>query len=362
MLKKNRNLLLTILAGALLLAFTLWMDKSGVDRYFVRIMQYWAIYIIFGTSFQLLYGYSGMLSLGHAGLIAIGAYAVALLTTSPQVKMESFLLQPPVQFIAVAEWPFLPALIAGAILAAIIGSLVATPALRLGGDYLAIVTLGFAEVIRLAIVNIPSITNGAMGLRSVPLTATVFSTWAFALVSLFVFQRFESSSYGRALLAIKEDEIGAEALGINIFKHKVMAFVVSSLFAGIGGGLMASILGTIDPNTFKMALTNIAVTIVVLGGMRSLTGVVIASGIYVVLSEFLRIFESPMSFMGLQWKGIGGIRVLIFGVMLVLIILFVPHGMFGDREFSWDYIFGKFRKWFGKKPAVNADSNSGGAK
>jgi len=352
--------LLTIAVLAVFLAILAIVDKSGLDRYYIRILQYWAIYIIFGTSFQLLYGYSGMLSLGHAGLIAVGAYTVALLTLSPEIKAVSFLLKPPIWPISVVQWPFFPSLLMAGILAAVVGFLVAMPALRLGGDYLAMVTLGFAEVIRLVVVNLPSVFNGAMGLRSIPLTANLVWTWGFAIISVFAFRRLETSSYGRALLAISEDEIGAEALGINIYKHKLLAFVISSFFAGIGGGLMASILGTIDANTFKMLLTNAAVTIVVLGGMRSLTGVVLASGIYVIMSEFLRVFESPAIVFGISLPGIGGVRVLIFGLMLVLIILFMRNGLLGAKEFSWEWLFSKFNNIFKRKDGMNADMDKTG--
>ncbi len=357
---KTRNIILTLISVAALLGIMYFVQNSSIDRYYVRILQFWSIYIIFGASFQLLYGYTGLLSLGHAGLIAVGSYAVAVLTLSPEVKAISFLLQPPIWPISVIQIPFLPALLIGGILAALFGLIVAVPALRLGGDYLAMVTLGFAEVILLMVVNMPSIFNSAMGLRSIPQSATLVITWGTAIICVFILKRFETSSFGRALLAISEDEIGSEALGINIFSHKVMAFVISSFFAGIGGGLMASVLGTIDPNTFKMALTNAAVTIVVLGGLRSMTGVVIASGIYTIMSEYLRVFETQQQFLGMTFKGIPGMRVLIFGFMLLFIILFMRNGMLGSKEFSWDWLFSLFKKPFSKNKDRNADMETTG--
>lgn len=357
----KRNTILTLAGIAVLLIVMALIDNSGLDRYYIRILQYWSIYIIFGASFQLLYGYTGLLSLGHAGLIAIGSYAVALFTLSPEVKAQSFLLQPAIWPINVVEWPFLPALILGAILAAVVGLLVAAPALRLGGDYLAIVTLGFAEVIRMLIVNMPTVFNGAMGLRSVPQTANLVWTWGAAVICVFFLKRLETSSFGRALLAISEDEIGAEALGINIFKHKILAFVVSSFFAGVGGGLMASVLGTIDPNTFKMVLTNTAVTVVVLGGMRSMTGVIIASGIYTITSEYLRTFETPRVMFGVDFPGIPGMRVLIFGALLLLIMLYMRNGLLGSKEFSWEWLFTSIKKLFsrGKKLEAGTEKTGG---
>jgi branched-chain amino acid transport system permease protein len=358
--KPRTKTILTIIGLAAFIGILAILDKSGIDRYYIRILQFWSIYIIFGASFQLLYGYTGLLSLGHAGLIAIGSYAVALLTLSPKIKAASFLLQPPIWPISVVEWPLLPALIAGGLLAALAGLLVAMPALRLGGDYLAMVTLGFAEVIRMIVINLPTVFNGAMGLRSIPQTANLVWTWSIAIVCIFVMRRLETSSFGRALLAISEDEIGSEALGISLFRHKILAFVISSFFAGIGGGLMASVLGTIDANTFKMVLTNAAITIVVLGGMRSLTGVVIASGIYTIMSEYLRVFETPAVIAGLHFPGIPGMRVEIFGFMLLFLMLFMRNGMLGSKEFSWGWLFSKIMGIFTKKKDMKTDMEKTG--
>lgn len=356
---KTRKNILSIIAGALVIGLMFYLQNSGLDRYYIRILQYWGIYVIFGASFQLLYGYTGLLSMGHAGLIAIGSYTVAVLTLDPAVKAMSYLLKPPSPLIANVQIPFFPALILGGIFSAIFGFLVATPALRLGGDYLAMVTLGFAEVIRLLFVNLPSMFNGSMGLRSIPLSATLVTTWVIAIICIFILKRLETSNFGRNLLAISEDEIGAEALGINVFSYKISSFVISSFFAGIGGGLMASMLGTIDPNTFKMVLTNAAVTIVVLGGIRSMTGVIISSGIYTIMSEYLRVFESPISIGNHVFPGIPGARVMIFGFMLLFIILFMRDGMLGAKEFSWDWLFSLFKKKPKKSSPsgeINADS------
>lgn len=344
---KIRNYILTFLSGCAVVCFMSFLQNKGLDPYYVKILQYWAIYIIFGASFQLIYGYSGLLSLGHAGLIAVGAYVVALCTIPERVKSMSFLLSAPAPFIQNLSLPFIPALLLAGIVTAFIGFLIAAPALRLGGDYLAMVTLGFAEVIRLVLVNVPSVFNGALGLRSIPHSASLALIWAIAIVTMFVLKRIEMSSYGRAFLAINEDEIGSEALGISVFKNKILSFVISSFFAGIGGGLLASLLGTVDPNTFKSTLSYASVSIVVLGGLCSMTGVVLASGIYTISSEFLRILETPSTVFGVELPGIPGMRVLCFAAMLILLMLYRREGLLGSWEFSWNWFFGLFKK---KKP------------
>ena len=337
MKKLRTNHILTLFCIAAVLLFTHWVNDN-LSSYYVRILQFWGIYLIFGIAFQLVYGYTGQLSLGHAGLIAVGAYTIAVLTLSREIKATSYLLKPPMWPINLIEWPFLPSLILAGLLTALVGFLVASPALRLRGDYLAMVTLGFAEVIRLLIVNSPSFANGSMGLIGIPMVATPLLTWTIAIMTVFVLRRLASSSFGRAFKSIKEDEIASEALGIDIFRHKLIAFLVSSFFAGIGGGLLASVLGTIDPNTLRMQLTYAAITIVVLGGMQSITGCVIASGIYTIASELLREAEAPKTIWGINFPGIPGMRVEVFGLMLLLLILYMRKGLLGSREFSWEWL------------------------
>ena len=346
----RQHFLMSVASVIVVLLLMLIIQNSGLDSYYIRILKYWAVYVIFGASFQILYGYSGLLSLGHAGLIAVGAYTVALLTLSPEVKKMSFLFKPPAPIIANVQLPFIPALIIGGIVTAIIGFIIATPALRLGGDYLAMVTMGFSEVIRLLIINMPSLFNGAMGLRSIPQSCTLVMAWATAIFCVFVLKRIENSSFGRVLLAMNEDEIGAEALGISIFTNKVASFVISAFFAGIGGGLLASILGTIDPNSFKTTLTYAAISVVVLGGLRSTTGIIISAGIYTIASEALRFLETPLKISeNFTIPGIPGMRVLIFGLMLLLLMLYKRDGMMGWHEFSWDWLKKFVGKIFGKK-------------
>ena len=322
---------------ALLLLFMVW-GESNLPRYYIKILHFWGIYAILGITLQLIYGYTGQFSLAHAALVAVGAYTTGLLTLSPETKALSFLLAPPVWPINVIEWPLLPALLLSGFLTALVGIVVGAPALRLRGDYLAIVTMGVSEIIRLLFCNLPSVCNGAMGLKGIPMRATLWGTWLVVVITLFVVKRLVDSNYGRALKAIREDEIAAEALGVNLFYHKLLAFVVSAFFVGVAGGLMAQILGTIDPSTFGTVLSYAALTIVILGGVRSLTGTVIAAGIYTISSELLRAVEAPITVFGLDLPGVPGMRVIFFGVLLLMIILFYRKGLFGERELSWDVL------------------------
>jgi branched-chain amino acid transport system permease protein len=327
-------------AGLLVLAF---VAERKLDAFLIRLLNMWGIYTIMVASFTLVYGTTGQFSLAHAGLAAIGAYTVSLLTLPADAKQMSFLLSPPLPFIANIQMPFLPALILGGLLAAFVGFLIGSPALRLHGDYLLIVTFGFSEIIRLVLINIPMITNGAMGLKGVPYLSSLPWTALAAILTLFIIGRLINSSYGRALKCIREDEIAGEAVGINLYRHKTLAFIVSSFFVGIAGGLFAEILGTVDPNTFRPALTYAVVTMAILGGVRSLTGGVFAAGIYTAMSEILRSVEAPRDIFGYEFAGLPGLRQLVFAVMLLLLILFARRGLMGSREASWDWILSWFK-------------------
>lgn len=334
----SRSTLLTAVAVAALLAFSVW-GEHGLGDFVVRLLNMWGIYVILVSSFVLIYGVTGQFSLAHAGLAAIGAYTVSVLTLPPEAKLMSYLLQPPLGIIANVEWPLLPALLLGGVLAAAVGFMVGAPALRLQGDYLLIVTFGFSEIIRLVLINIPGITNGAMGLKGIPYLSNLTWTISAAIITVLVIHRLIGSNYGRALKCIREDEIAAEALGVNLFQHKTMAFVISSFFAGIAGGLLAEILGTVDPNTFRPALTYAVMTMAILGGIRSLTGGIVAAGIYTAMSELLRSVEAPRMIFGYDFAGLPGLRQLVFAAMLLLLILFARGGLMGGREFTWDWFF-----------------------
>lgn len=355
--KFDLKIILTLAAAAVILALSFVAEKR-LDDFQIRLLNMWGIYIIMVVGFNLIYGFTGQFSLAHAGLAAIGAYSVALLTLSPQAKQLSFFIAPPIWPISVLELPFLPSLLIGGILAAVVGFLIGAPALRLHGDYLLIVTFGFSEVIRLLLVNLPMVCNGAMGLKGIPQQSTLPLVIALAMGAVFIVKRLVDSSYGRALKCIREDEIAAEAMGVSLFRHKMLALVVSSFLVGIAGGLFANILGTVDPNTFKPYLTYAVVTMAVLGGVQSLTGGIIAAGVYTIMSELLRSVEAPRTILGMSFPGIPGLRTLAFAIMLLMLILFARQGIMGSKEFSWEKIITFFQRIFNRKKGAENREHS----
>ena len=354
-MKISRNTLLTL--GALIIfAGFLYVAQNMFNTYILRIINLCAIYSIFAITFNLIYGYTGQFSLGHAGFAAVGAYVAALLTMSAQQKEANFFLTPIVPALATMQWPFLFAIIAAGLLAALVGSLIAWPALRLRGDYLAIATLGFSEIIRVLLVNMQPVTNGALGLKGIPPYTNLFWSWGCVVITLFVIKRLTNTSYGRALRAIRDDEVAAEALGVQLARHKLMAFAVSAFFVGVAGALMANLISTIDPKVFLFFLTYQIVGITVMGGMGSLTGSTIAACLYTIFLEVLRPIESPFTIGNLHVPGVPGMRMVLFSILLLIVILFYRHGLMGTREFSWDRLFEFFRGKKKASPLTNSEA------
>lgn len=341
-------MILNLAAILVLLLFLVYADRN-LSSYNVRVLNLCAIYAILGMSMNLINGVTGLFSLGHAGFMAVGAYVTALLTMPPAVKEQNFFLEPIVPVLANVNMPFPIAITVGGIFAAFVAFLIGAPVLRLRGDYLAIATLGFSEIIRIVITNTQSITNGALGLKSIPGTTNLWWTYGTAILTLYIMFAIVNSSYGKAFKSIREDEIAAESMGVNLFKHKVMAFVIGAFFAGVGGGLLASLQGAINPLMFRFILTFNVVLVVVLGGMGSMSGSVISAFIVTSGLETLRVLDESINIGPIQMTGIPGLRMVVFSTMLMIVVIFFQRGLMGTNELSWDRIFQFFEKRFPKK-------------
>ena len=316
--KLNKTLIsYAVNAGLVVLLYVVMMVliKVGIiNRYYEGIVRLICINIIMAVSLNLVCGFMGQLALGHAGFMSLGAYAAALFT------MHCGLPE------AVA---FPLGLLVGGIVAAIVGFLIGIPALRMRGDYLAIITLGFGEIIRV-VANALPITGGAKGLSGIP-ASTNFS-WAYwvMILSVFVIFAFIKSRHGRAVISIREDEIAAEASGIRTTYYKMMAFVLAAFFAGIAGGLYAHHVGVLAPTKFDFNYSVEFLVMVVLGGMGSITGSIIAAIVLTILPEALRGFEDY--------------RMLLYSLVLIVMMLFRPTGLLGTYEFSLSRMLNRPRK------------------
>lgn len=260
------------------------------------------INIILAVGLNLVTGFTGQFSLGHAGFMSIGAYVGALINLHYH-----------------STGGFLGGVLAGALAATVVGILIGIPTLRLKGDYLAIATLGMAEIIRVVFLNL-EITNGAAGLSGIPRFTNWFWLYFFTVATILLVNNFIKSSYGRACISIREDEIAAESMGINTTKYKVMAFAIGAFFAGVGGALYSSYFYFIKPNIFGFLKSIDILVIVVLGGMGSITGSVIAAIVLAVLTTFFQSFTA--------------IRMILYSLLLVIIMIFRPQGIMGTKEIN----------------------------
>lgn len=319
----------------------LYWSQINLNSFYIRILNLAAIFAILGLSMNLVLGFTGMFSLGHSGFMCVGAYTAAILTMSPASKELIYYMVPITPALAQIEWPIFPAIIAAGLMAALFGLLVGIPALRLRDDYLAIATLGFAEIIRIVVTNTVSITNGSLGLKNIPSINSIWVYWGAAILTLLILKRMINSSWGYAFRAIRDNEIAAEAMGISIFKHKLISFTIGAFFAGIAGALMGFLITSVDPTMFRFLFTFQILLIVVLGGMGSLTGSVISAVVITIMMEVLRVVEQPISILGLNIPGLSGMRMVIFSVLLLLVILFYRQGLMGTKEFNWEWVLGK---------------------
>jgi branched-chain amino acid transport system permease protein len=307
-MKKSKKFWLFLILSVLLYGIIQFLINSGLlNPFYSNMLIFMAINVILAVSLHLVIGITGQFSIGHAGFLAVGAYISAIMTMKLQL-------------------PFSVALIAGGLIAALAGLLVGIPSLRLKGDYLAIATLGFAEIIRIVFLNIEYV-GGAAGMQVSHLT-----TWTYTFICLFitilVITNFTNSRHGRAAISIRENEIAADAMGINTTYYKVVAFALGSFFAGIAGGLYSHNFYIIQPTNFGFLKSFDILIYVVLGGLGSLSGSVIAAILLTIISTFLQDYPET--------------RMIIYSLVLVIVMLYRPQGLMGTREIT-DFFGGKLK-------------------
>jgi len=351
MLRKKRSLKYTYIDCAIIIGlFVLLAVLENImmpTHIFFTVVKKGAIYALLAVSMNLLNGFTGLFSLGQAGFMLIGAYTYAIFTIPLEMRESVYMYYD--GGIINFTLPVVVAVILAGIMAAAFAFLIGWPVLRLKSDYLAIATLGFAEIIRAIFQwdKLGVITNGANLLRRYPKFTSALVPCAVAALCIAIILLLINSSYGRAFKAIRDDEIAAEAMGINLFRHKQMSFMTSSFFAGIGGALLAMFQTTVQANAFKSAMTYEILLIVVIGGIGSVSGSVLASFLYIAASEWwLRFLDSPMVLdNGFQVPLLRvGFRKVVFSVVIMIIVLFYSRGLMGDKELRTENVVNGFRK------------------
>ena len=333
-----RYLINTVLIVLFVLASTLFVNSGAVSGYFTKILMVIGINIILAISLNIATGYLGQLPLGHAGFMAVGAYTGGIFLKAVDAAKATG----GTYFLYVAA-----ALVLSGIVAGIFGILIGVPALRLKGDYLAIITLGFGEIIRVVLTNIDSVlgfdlTYGASGLKRIPKITTFFNVLLCVVLSCVVIHMVMKSRHGRAILSIRENEIAAESCGIRTTYYKVMAFTMSAFFAGVAGCLYAGYLGSLQPSSFGFMKSIEILVMVVLGGMGSMLGSILSATVLTALPEALRAFSDY--------------RMVVYSLVLVLMMIFKPTGLLGQYDFSLSRILEKLmnpKKSTGKKEGAS---------
>jgi branched-chain amino acid transport system permease protein len=331
-----------VVVAIAVLAVVQWV--LGESPFFVYIASIVGVNVILAVSLNIVNGMTGQFSIGHAGFMAVGAYIAG-----------KFSLE--LREIAISGLPtavsdqvlFVASLAVGGAAAALCGFLVGLPSLRLRGDYLAIVTLGFGEIIRVIVQNLDAFGR-ALGLSGIPQTSSLFAVWFGVFLVVLVSRRIVGSAQGRSLWAIREDEVAAEAMGVNTTAYKVRAFVISSFFAGVAGGLFAHFVPIINPGSFTFVKSIEVVVMVVAGGLGSTTGAIVAAVVLTLLPEVLRSLFLQLG--GLDTgaslaQKVDQIRMPIYGILLVILMIVRPQGLFGTREI-WDVL----PRWIPRRKGV----------
>ena len=375
MSKKKKNLINAALMVALVLIILVLSYFVPSSAMIFVVLKKGAIYALIAVSMNLLNGFTGLFSLGQAGFMLIGAYTYAIFTIPLEMRTQvyQYFNGGIIQF----TMPVIVAMILAGLVAVVFAFLIGLPVLRLKSDYLAIATLGFAEIIR-AILQwnaIGPVTNGSNMLKMFPSFDSIVKDMAkddgkheffknlFAsapwlenflitmlpiLISgicIAIIVLLINSSYGRAFKAVRDDEVAAEAMGINLARHKMVSFCTSAFFAGIGGAMLAMFQATIQASAFKSAMTYEILLIVVLGGIGSVTGSCIGAFLYIAASEWwLRGLDSG-KFLGIVAPGIfrNGFRLVVFSIIIMCVVLFWRKGIMGDKEFDIERIVGRFK-------------------
>ena len=346
-----------------------------------------AVYSLVAVSMNLLNGFTGLFSLGQAGFMLLGAYTFAILNVPMSVKDQVYYLYggSAVKFSLVDLFEGLlgatgaggaaamvlavvAGLIAAGLVAALFAALIGLPVLRLKSDYLAIASLGFAEILRAIFQwqTLGPITNGANMIKSFPtfsdfniknaggqviLRLSTFVPFFFAIICIAIIVLLIHSSFGRAFKAIRDDEVAAEAMGISLFKHKMLSFIISSFFSGVGGALFAMYVANAQAKVFTSTMTYEILLIVVIGGIGSISGSVIGTFLYVACSEWWLRFLDMETYIGSFKVPFlrSGFRMVVFSVVIMIIVLFFSKGIMGDKELTWEGVVGWLKKLKSKK-------------
>jgi branched-chain amino acid transport system permease protein len=328
---RKQSFLIVVAGLALPALFSIWAPALMND-YLVRVVTVMCINALLVISLGLANGFTGVFSLGHVGFVAVGAYVSGVLSLTDANK-ASYLPDLPA-WIAAIHLEFLPSTLVAGLVCVVLAFLVGAPLMRLSGHFVSVATLGFLIIVNVVLVNSDSYTRGARTFTGVPLQTTLPWAMGWLLLGLVVLARIIYSPKGRAWRAVREDTIAAQAVGIEVLLTRLSAFVIGSFFAGVGGSLYGHYIGSFSPASFYFAYTFSLISMLVIGGMRSLTGAVVGVIVVSLLSEFLRNLERGFDIGIVSVPPLYGSSQIVLGVIFILIMVFRPSGVMGDLELS----------------------------
>jgi branched-chain amino acid transport system permease protein len=318
------------LIGLLVIALATWSLPLVGSNYVVRVATVMCINAILVASLGLANGFTGVFSLGHVGFVAIGAYASGILSLSEKSK-ASYLPNLP-DWLAAITLPFLPATVAAGLICVVVAFFVGAPLMRLSGHFVSVATLGFLIIVNIVLINAVDFTRGARTFTGVPLETTLPWAVGWLAVTLVILARIVYSPTGRRYRAVREDTIAAQAIGISVLRTRLSAYMLGAFFAGVGGSLYGHYLGSFSPHSFYMAYTFSLISMLVIGGMQSLTGAILGVVLVTLASEVLRNLERGIDFGAFAVPPLYGAAQIVLGVIFILIMIFRPTGIMGDRE------------------------------
>lgn len=336
----QRQRLYNLLTMALLLTVTvggLVYTQLAASAYIQRIVVGLGISIILVVSLNLSNGFTGVFSLGHVGFMAIGAYTSAILTLPLALKRVNLPDLP--DWLAHVQLSFLPATMIGAILAMIIAMLVGLSLMRLSGPYVAVATMGFLVIVQVILVNWASMTRGSRTFSGVPSFTTLWWVWGWVILTVYAIWRLVRSSYGRRMMAVRDNEIAAQSLGISVVRSRLIAFCVSAFFTAVAGSLWAHFIMSFSPKAFYFVETFSIITMLVLGGSGSVSGSIVGAVFITVLSEVLRNAERGVSIGSFHIPPMYGASQILVAMVFIVVIIFRPKGLLGDREINFNRLW-----------------------
>jgi branched-chain amino acid transport system permease protein len=313
----------------------LFLAEKMLPSFWLTLLLLFGINTILAVSLNITNGWANLFSIGHGGIMLVGGYAAAFLTLPVAFKRDIVDLALPAVILN-NQVPFLPALLIGGIAGALFGVILALPAMRLKGLYFILATLGLNFITITIVENIPDITNGAMGLRQFPAHTNIWWVWGIAILLIVICLRLRRSYFGRALITIGQDQDMAEHMGVNLLRYKVYAFGLSAFFTAVGGILWTHLILNLYPRVFGLHLIFNVVTMIVIGGLGSITGAVIGAAFITGFVEILAPIEEGFSFFGLfEVPRMLGMTTLLLAAFMIIILVLRPEGIMGNREFSF---------------------------